>query len=214
MNDPNAHHNNNTNSHPTSGSDEPINPRQSHSAIPTHHAYNSLAGSITSSDPSIPPIDTSSPEDHRISFRNTSLAAVRPYINDRFPAIEPLYLTKIFRGTIGAIGLIWLDVGRQDTSPLDFSDLAHLLYCFEIYGQIICMLHGAGEAGDRGEVELQRTVAEYKVRLLKMSQWATWESLLEWHKGFLDGVLVRGQDKVGVWGEGREDLDGVLRKRM
>ena len=76
------------------------------------------------------------------------------------------------------------------------------------------MLHGAGEAGDRGEVELQRAVAEYKVRLLKISQWATWESLLEWHKGFLDGVLVRGQDKVGVWGEGREDLDGVLRKRM
>ncbi|KAI4223772.1 MAG: hypothetical protein L6R36_005172 [Xanthoria steineri] len=215
MNDPSTHSQNsyNTSSLPASGgagSDEPIQPAASYPPIPSHH----LSGSLTSDDPSIPPIDTSSPEDHRISFRSTSLQSTIPAINARFPAIEPLYFTKIFRGTIGAIGLIWLDIGRQDTSPLDFSDLAHLLYCFEIYGQIICMLTGAGEGGLEAELELQRAVSDYKVRLLRMSQWATWESLLEWHKGFVNGVLARGQDRVEVWREGREDLDMVLRRRM
>ncbi|KAL8847155.1 MAG: hypothetical protein Q9221_007785 [Calogaya cf. arnoldii] len=214
MNDPSTHSQSQTyTTLPASGgagSDEPIKPHQSHPP-PT---ANSLSGSLISSDPSIPPIDTSSPEDHRISFRTTSLQSTLPAISARYPAIEPLYHTKIFRGTIGAIGLIWLDIGRQDTSPLDFSDLAHLMYCFEIYGGIICMLHGAGEAGAEGEVELQRAVSDYKVRLLRMSQWATWESLLEWHKGFLDGVFVRGQDRSEVWREGRSELDGVLRRRM
>lgn len=76
------------------------------------------------------------------------------------------------------------------------------------------MLTGAGEGGLEAELELQRAVSDYKVRLLRMSQWATWESLLEWHKGFVNGVLARGQDRVEVWREGREDLDGVLRRRM
>ncbi|KAL8995029.1 MAG: hypothetical protein Q9169_005155 [Polycauliona sp. 2 TL-2023] len=236
MNDPTANHNNhnpqNLTSLPASGgsgSDEPINPHPHHPYTPTPHssASHHLSASLTSHDPSIPPIDTSSPEDHRISFRSTSLQRTLPFLTARFPLIEPLYYTKIFRGTITAIGLIWLDIGRQDTSPLDFSDLAHLLYCFEVYGQIICMLHGAAEIegqeeGGRGgggsnvegEVELQRAVSDYKVRLLRMSQWATWASLLEWHKGFVQGVMERGQDRCEVWREGREDLEGVLRRRV
>ncbi|KAL8920886.1 MAG: hypothetical protein Q9172_004303 [Xanthocarpia lactea] len=210
MNDPSQHSHHTSYNAPIPGSDEPINPSQSYPQPPTHH----LAGSITSDDPSIPPIDTSSPEDHRISFRSTSLQQSLPLIRSRFPTIEPLYHTKIFRGTIGAVGLIWLDIARQEASPLDFSDLAHLLYCFEIYAQIVCILAGQGNGGRDLELELQKALADYRIRLLSMSQWATWESLLAWHKGFLDGVLARGQDNVNVWREPREELDGVLRRRM
>ncbi|KAL8774472.1 MAG: hypothetical protein Q9209_000845 [Squamulea sp. 1 TL-2023] len=214
MNDPSQHPHHASYAAPKPpGSDEPINPNpQSSLPLPPHQ--HQLSGSITSDDPSIPPIDTSSPEDHRVSFRTSSLQQSLPLIRTRFPNIEPLYLTKIFRGTIGSIGLIWLDIGRQDTSPLDFSDLAHLLYCFEIYGQIVCTLAGQGEGGSVQELELQKALADYKIRLLKMSKWATWESLLEWHKVFLEGVFARGQDRVEVWREGREDLGGILRRKM
>ncbi|KAL8800325.1 MAG: hypothetical protein Q9182_005252 [Xanthomendoza sp. 2 TL-2023] len=167
----------------------------------------------TSTNPSIPPpIDTSSPEDYRISFRTTDLDAATPHILSRFPNIDPLYLTKIYRGTITPTGLIWLDIGRQDSSPLEFSDLAHLLYCFEVYCQIVCIL--VRPAGLAFELEMQNALADYRIRVLKLSKWVTWESLLAWHTGFVSTRMAQGQDVVEGWREGREDLAGVLRKRM
>lgn len=159
-----------------------------------------------------PPIDTSSPEDHRSSFRTTDFNSTLPLIHDRFSNIELVYLTKIFRGTIGANGLIWLDVGRQDVSPLDFSDLAHLLYCFEIYGQIVCIM--ASPQGVERELELQMALADFRVRLLKFSKWATFESLKEWFKAFMEVRLQEGQDRPQGWKESREELTMLLRKRM
>lgn len=74
----------------------------------------------------LPPIDVSSPDSTRTSFLTTDYDSTLPLVRARFPNIDPLYITKIFRGTIHPEGLIWLDVDRQDASPPDFSDLAHL----------------------------------------------------------------------------------------
>ncbi|KAL8920033.1 MAG: hypothetical protein Q9208_006488 [Pyrenodesmia sp. 3 TL-2023] len=162
----------------------------------------------------IPPstIDTSAPEDSRASFRTTSLTALFPALQARFPSIDPLYLTKTFRGTLGPTGLIWFDIGRQDTSPLDFSDFPHMLYCFEIYGQIVCMM--AGPQGAEAQLELQSALADYRIRLLKMSKWATFQSVKEWHGAFLERRFQCGQDDPEGWREKREDLEMLLRRKM
>ena len=159
-----------------------------------------------------PPIDVSSPEDFRVSFRTTDFDSTVSLIRARFPNIDPLYLTKIFRGTVKATGLIWLDVDRQDTSPLDFSDFEHLLYCFEVYGQIVCIL--ASPQGPVRELELQNALADYRIRLLKLSKWATFESVMLWHKAVVDAQLREGQDRVEGWTARREELGTLLRKKM
>ncbi|KAL9604154.1 MAG: hypothetical protein Q9219_000742 [cf. Caloplaca sp. 3 TL-2023] len=178
-------------------------PRQSASS---HGPLSSHGDSI---DPST--IDTSAPEDHRTSFRSTNLEAVTPIINARFPNIEPLYLTKIFRGTIGSQGLIWLDVGRQDVSGLDFSDIAHLVYCFEVYAQIICIM--ASPQGMEAELELQHALADYRLRLLKMSNWATFESVKEWFRVYMEMRFQQGQDRPEGWRETGEGMMHLLRKK-
>ncbi|KAI4140037.1 MAG: hypothetical protein L6R39_005989 [Caloplaca ligustica] len=157
-------------------------------------------------------IDVSSPEDFRTSFRSTDLESALPLIRARFPNIDTLYLIKIFRGTVGPTGLIWLDIGRQDTSPLDFSDIAHLVYCFEVYGQIICIL--ASPQGIERELELQHALADYRIRLLKLSKWATFESLKGWHSAFLETRFQDGQDRPEGWRELREDLATLLRRSI
>ncbi|KAF6225396.1 hypothetical protein HO173_012780 [Letharia columbiana] len=65
----------------------------------------------------LPPIDVSSTDANRSSFLTTDYDSTIPLIRARFPNIDPLYFTKIFRGTIHPEGLIWLDVDRQDASP-------------------------------------------------------------------------------------------------
>jgi len=159
-----------------------------------------------------PPIDVSSPDNSRISFRSTNFDSTLPLIRARFPNVDLVYLTKIFRGTIGPNGLIWLDIDRQDTSPLEFSDLAHLLYCFEIYGQIVCIL--ASPQGIEREMDLHLALADYRIRLLKLSKWATFESLKEWYKESLLSQLRNGQDRPEGWRDSRGDLTPLLRKKM
>ena len=162
-------------------------------------------------EPPLMPIDVSSPEEHRTSFRSTKYDSILPLLRSHFPNIDPLYFTKIFRGTVGATGLIWLDVDRQDASPLDFSDLAHLLYCFEIYGQIICLM--ASPQGIERELELQCALAEYRIRLLKMSKWATFESIKEWNNAFVEARFQEGQDMPRGWRERRDELSPLLKRK-
>jgi len=159
-----------------------------------------------------PPIDLSSPDNSRTSFRTTDFDSILPVIRARFPTIDLVYLVKIFRGTIGPNGLIWLDIDRQDTSGLEFSDLAHLLYCLEIYGQIVCIL--ASPQGIEQQMELQIALADYRIRLLKLSKWATFASLKEWYKASILTQLRNGQDRPEGWRENREDLSPLLRKKM
>ena len=157
----------------------------------------------------LPPIDVSSPDDARSSVPNTDFESALPLIRARFPNIDPLYLTKIFRGTIQPEGLIWLDVDREDASPPDFNNLAHLLYCFEIYGQILCIL--TAPQGIEQEVELQMALADYRIRVLKLSKVATFESLREWHKAILQAQIRDGQDRVDGWRERREEFGKLLK---
>ena len=160
----------------------------------------------------LPPIDVSSPDANRSSFLTTDYDSTVPLVRARFPNIDPLYITKIFRGTIHPEGLIWLDVDRQDASPPDFSDLAHLLYCFEIYGQILCIL--TDPQGGRKEIELQRALTDYRVRVLKLSKMASFESLREWHKAYLGAQIRGGQDRVEGWRERREGLGALLKRKV
>jgi len=160
----------------------------------------------------LPPIDVSSPDDARSSFPHTDFPTALPLIRARFPNIDPLYLTKIFRGTIRPEGLIWLDVDREDASPPDFPNLAHLLYCFEIYGQILCIL--TAPQGAEQVLELQRALADYRIRVLKLSKVASFESLREWHKAILQAQIRDGQDRVDGWRERREEFGKLLRKKM
>ncbi|KAL8794934.1 MAG: hypothetical protein Q9195_002516 [Heterodermia aff. obscurata] len=155
-----------------------------------------------------PPIDTSSPDEARSSFRGTYYNDAVPLIRARFPNIDPLYLMKIFRGTITPRGLIWLDVDREEASPPDFPDLSHLLYCFEIYAQIICIF--TRPQGMERELRLQMALADYRIRLLKVSKLATFESLNEWHKAVLEANFRDGQDRLDGWTEKREELAGIL----
>lgn len=64
------------------------------------------------------------------------------------------------------------------------------------------------------ELELQRALAEYRIRLLKISHWATFQSLKEWHEEVLVGRFRGGQDDPEGWREERGDLQGLLRRRM
>ena len=157
-------------------------------------------------------IDVSGPDDSRTSFRTTEYASILPFIRARYPNIDPVYFTKIFRGTIHAAGLVWLDVDRQDATPPDFENFAHLLYCFEVYGQIICIF--ASPQGTEQELELQRALSDYRVRLLKLSRVATFESLRDWHKAILETQIRDGQDRVDGWREKREDLAVLLKRQM
>lgn len=157
-------------------------------------------------------IDLSSPDDSRTSFRTTDYDSVFPLIRSRFPNIDPVYITKIYRGTIHATGLVWLDVDRQDATPSDFENLAHLLYCFEIYGQILSIF--TSPQGVEREMELQWALADYRIRILKLSRVATFESLNEWHKAILETQIRDGQDRVSGWRERRQDLAGLLKRQM
>ena len=174
-----------------------------------------LSDSIShgSSVPFVDPdaIDVSSPDESRNSFRTTDYNATLPLIRSRFPNIDPVYITKIYRGTIHPAGLVWLDVDRQDATPPDFENLAHLLYCFEIYGQIVCLF--ASAQGVEREMELQWALAGYRIRVLKLSRVATFESLKEWHKAVLEAQIRDGQDKVGGWTARREDLAVMLKRK-
>lgn len=160
---------------------------------------------------SLPPIDLSSPDAGRSSFRTTDYDATLPLIRARFPNIDPLYLTKIYRGTIHPEGLIWLDVDRQDASPPDFTDLGHMLYCFEVYGQILCIF--TAPQGVAAEMDLQRALADYRIRVLKLSKVASFESLNTWHKTVLAAQIRDGQDRVAGWRERREELGRLLKRK-
>lgn len=159
-----------------------------------------------------PPIDLSSADHSRTSFRTTDFDSILPVVRARYPLVDLVYITKIFRGTIGPNGLIWLDIDRQDTSPLEFSDIAHLLYCLEIYSQIVCIL--ARPQGVERQLELLMALAEYRIRLLKLSKWATFASLKDWFKASILTMLRNGQDNPEGWRQNREDLTPLLRKKM
>ena len=157
-------------------------------------------------------IDVSTPGDSRASFRTTDYDSILPVVRARYPNVDPLYFTKIFRGTIHAEGLVWLDVDRQDATPSDFENFAHLLYCFEVYGQILCIF--VSPQGVERELELQRALSDYRIRLLKLSRVATFESLREWHKAVLNAQIKEGQDRIGGWTERREGLATLLKRQM
>ncbi|MCJ1280136.1 hypothetical protein MMC21_007963 [Puttea exsequens] len=159
--------------------------------------------------PDPPPIDVSSPDSPRTSFQNTNYDSALPLIQARFPNVDPLYFTKIFRGTIQPVGLIWLDVDREYAAPADFLDIAHLLYCFEVYGQILCIF-----VGENYEAELQSALADYRIRILKWCKVATFESLRDWHKAFLEVQIRNGQDRADGWRAKREELGFLLKGRV
>ena len=64
------------------------------------------------------------------------------------------------------------------------------------------------------ELELQIALSDYRVRLLKLSKVATFESLREWHKAVLAAQIQDGQDRAQGWRERREELGGLLRRKM
>jgi len=72
----------------------------------------------------------------------------------------------------------------------------------------------AAPQGYERELELQRALADYRVRLLKLSKVATFESLKEWHKAMLEAQIRDGQDRADGWRQKREELGGLLRRRM
>ena len=157
-------------------------------------------------------IDVTDPDEVRVSFRTTDYDAASSIVHARFPEVDPLYVTKIFRGSIRAEGLVWLDVGRQDVTPDDFTSLAHLFYCFEVYGQIICIF--ARPQGKEFELELQEALADYRLRLLRLSQVATFESLRHWHKEFLEAQFREGQDRLEGWRDDRPELQILLKRQI
>ena len=63
-------------------------------------------------------------------------------------------------------------------------------------------------------MELQMALADYRIRLLKLSKVATFESLREWHKAVLEAQIRDGQDRVAGWRERREELGALLKRRM
>lgn len=63
-------------------------------------------------------------------------------------------------------------------------------------------------------LELQRALADYRIRVLKLSKVASFESLREWHKAILQAQIRDGQDRVEGWRERREEFGRLLRKKM
>ena len=97
-------------------------------------------------------------------------------------------------------------------TPSESHDLSHLLYCFEVYGQIVCLL-AAGGTDVAGVEELQRALAEYRMRLLKLAKVCTFESLRDWHGAFLDEMFKNGQDSAEGWRVTRPELTQLLVRR-
>ena len=174
-------------------------------------SYPPMPYSAGPTDEPLPQIDVSNPEAARSSFRTTDFDSTLPFIRARFPNIDPLYMTKIFRGTIHPEGLVWLDVDREDASPSDFPNLGHLLYCFEIYGQILCIF--ASPQGIEQVMELQMALADYRIRLLKLNKVASFESLRTWHKAVLEAQIRDGQDSAAGWRARRDELAGLLKRQ-
>lgn len=63
-------------------------------------------------------------------------------------------------------------------------------------------------------MELQRALSDHRLRLLKLSRVATFESLREWHKAVLEAQIRDGQDRVDGWRARREDLAVLLKRQM
>ena len=61
---------------------------------------------------------------------------------------------------------------------------------------------------------MQRALADYRIRLLKLSKVASFESLREWHKAYLAVQIRDGQDRVEGWRERREELGRLLKKKV
>lgn len=86
-----------------------------------------------------------------------------------------------------------------------------MLYCFEVYGQILCIF--TAPQGVAAEMDLQRALADYRIRVLKLSKVASFESLNTWHKTVLAAQIRDGQDRVAGWRERREELGRLLKRK-
>lgn len=64
------------------------------------------------------------------------------------------------------------------------------------------------------EIALQRALTDYRIRLLKLSKVASFESLREWHKAYLEAQIMDGQDRVEGWRERREGLGALLKRKV
>ena len=157
--------------------------------------------------------DQDDPDYPRSSFLHTTYARALPIITERYPNIGVVYLIKIFRGTIHPSALVWMDVDREMATPEESSDISHLLYCFEVYGQIICLFAADGDSASQ-VLELQEALAEYRMRLLRLVSFCTFESLRAWHGAFLTEVIHAGQDKPSEWRQRREGLTKLLTRKQ
>ena len=68
--------------------------------------------------------------------------------------------------------------------------------------------------GAETELELQQALADYRIRLLKLSKLHTFESLKEWHKANLEARFRDGQDRPAGWMEAREGFMNLLVRKQ
>lgn len=125
------------------------------------------------------------------------MIAVKETITYRFPSpscrpsirlsrthVRRISLTEIFIGTRIATGLVWLDCDKEDATLVKPPDNTHLLYCSEIWGQIVCAMAQSGSSkrhcvftrgrGGGGEVEdFQHELADHQMRLLEKAKVCT-----------------------------------------
>ena len=60
---------------------------------------------------------------------------------------------------------------------------------------------------------MQRALTDYRLRLLKLSKVASFESLREWNRAYLEVMIAEGQDRVEGWRERREGLGALLKRK-
>ncbi|KAL8627008.1 hypothetical protein Q9189_007283, partial [Teloschistes chrysophthalmus] len=80
------------------------------------------------------------------------------------------------------------------TSATDLKDFQQLMKSFEVYGQIISAFTHRSL-----EVDMQRALADYRMRLLEFHETYTFASIKEYHLSFVQTRILDGEDHPVKW---------------
>lgn len=136
----------------------------------------------------------------------------KPYhtFHKKFRAVNIKYFKQIFFGTFRpeqSIELSRTPYNRMDNHKdvPEATDLIQLLRCFEVYGQAICHY-----AHSDVVIQLQEALSDYRVRLIDLSVYYTFDSIREYHYAFMYARILNGQDDPISWTAEDESCRNVL----
>lgn len=130
----------------------------------------------------------------RVSFTHDPDGKAIPGVLKRFPAVCKKLLTRMFHSQFSIEDLPKLHTDVMKTSATELKDFPQLMRSFEVYAQIISAF-----THESMEVEMQRALAEYRLRLYKFQENYTFSSIKEYHLSFVQTRILEGEDHPLKW---------------